>query len=82
VRGLVGLAHSPIVRGLVGLAHSLELRVIAEGVETEAQRAVLAGLGCNGFQGWLYSRAVPGEECGRMLAGEVRARCGWPAAGG
>ena len=71
-----------IVRGLVGLAHSLELRVIAEGVETEAQRAVLAGLGCNGFQGWLYSRAVPGEECGRMLAGEVRARYGWPGAGG
>jgi diguanylate cyclase (GGDEF)-like protein/PAS domain S-box-containing protein len=58
-----------IVRGIVGLAHSLGLRVLAEGVETEAQRDSLAHLGCNEFQGWLHSRAVPAEECGRMLAG-------------
>lgn len=59
-----------IVRGLVGLAHSLGMKVVAEGVETEEQRALLARLGCNEFQGWLYSRAVSAEACFRMLAGD------------
>ena len=69
------IAHHPddaaIVRGVVGLAHSLGLTVIAEGVETEGQRDSLARLGCHGFQGWLYSRAVTAEECARMLAGNT-----------
>lgn len=56
-----------IVRGLVGLASSLGMKVIAEGVETEGQRTLLAGLGCHGFQGWLYSRALPAEACSRLL---------------
>lgn len=60
-----------IVRGLVSLAHSLGMKVVAEGVETEEQRAVLARLGCNAFQGWLYSRAVPAGVCFRMLAGDT-----------
>jgi EAL domain-containing protein (putative c-di-GMP-specific phosphodiesterase class I) len=57
-----------IVRGLVGLARSLGMRVIAEGVETEIQRESLERLGCHGFQGWLYSRAVPAQECAELLA--------------
>lgn len=57
-----------IVRGLIGLASSLDMKVIAEGVETEGQRALLASLGCHGYQGWLYSRALPAGECSRMLA--------------
>ena len=47
-----------IVRTLVQLAHNLGLRVIAEGVETNAQRAILCALGCDEMQGWLYSRAL------------------------
>jgi len=70
------VAHDPedaaIVEGLVSLAHSLGMRVVAEGVETEDQRASLARLGCNAFQGWLHSRAVPAEECFRMLAGDCQ----------
>ncbi len=47
-----------IVRTLVQLAHNLGLRVIAEGVETPAQLAILRALGCDEIQGWLYSRAL------------------------
>jgi EAL domain-containing protein (putative c-di-GMP-specific phosphodiesterase class I) len=49
------------------------MRVIAEGVEIESQRETLAGLDCDGYQGWLHSRAVPAEECFRMLVGDASA---------
>jgi diguanylate cyclase (GGDEF)-like protein len=48
-----------IVRTIVVLGHTLRLSVIAEGVETEAQRAFLADEGCHLYQGFLYSPAVP-----------------------
>ena len=38
------------------------LSVIAEGVETDAQRDLLASLGCNKYQGYLFSRPLPIEE--------------------
>ncbi|SEG40252.1 EAL domain-containing protein [Billgrantia desiderata] len=53
---------TPIAAAIVALAQSLELGVIAEGVETETQRAVLAGLGCHLYQGYLFGRPVPVEE--------------------
>ena len=51
-----------IVRTVVALAHNLELDVIAEGVETPAQQAALQHLGCQQFQGYLFSRPVPAAE--------------------
>ncbi|MGN6828631.1 bifunctional diguanylate cyclase/phosphodiesterase [Paucibacter sp. M5-1] len=48
-----------IARTVIQLGDSLGLQVIAEGVETEAQRALLAGLGCHAFQGYLFSRPLP-----------------------
>jgi diguanylate cyclase len=51
-----------IVRALVVLGHSLNMRVVAEGVETEGQRQVLAELGCDCFQGFLVSKALPPAE--------------------
>jgi len=51
-----------IAKMVVALADSMGLSVIAEGVETDAQRDLLASLGCNKYQGYLFSRPLPIEE--------------------
>jgi EAL domain-containing protein (putative c-di-GMP-specific phosphodiesterase class I) len=48
-----------IARTIVALGHSLSLKVIAEGVESEAQRDFLVEMGCDAFQGYLFGRPVP-----------------------
>ncbi|GCL65678.1 putative bifunctional diguanylate cyclase/phosphodiesterase [Pseudaquabacterium pictum] len=47
-----------IVRAIVQLAQALAMKVIAEGVETEPQRAMLLAMGCDEFQGFLYAPAL------------------------
>ncbi len=51
-----------IVAGIISLAHSLRLNVIAEGVETEEQRAILARQGCDQYQGYYFSKPLPASE--------------------
>ncbi len=51
-----------IVQLIVGLAGALGLEVVAEGTETDAQIAVLSGLGCTYGQGYLFGRPVPPEH--------------------
>jgi len=63
--------NADIVRTVVGLAYSLGLDVVAEGVETEEQHALLADLGCTFAQGFLFSPAVDGEAATAMLAGRL-----------
>ncbi|MGH9266301.1 MAG: putative bifunctional diguanylate cyclase/phosphodiesterase, partial [Acidimicrobiales bacterium] len=48
-----------IIRSTVDLAHSLDLRIVAEGVETDANLALIAELGCDAAQGYLLGRPAP-----------------------
>jgi diguanylate cyclase (GGDEF)-like protein len=56
-----------ITRAVISMAHNLSLKVIAEGVETEAQLAFLAEHGCDQIQGYYFSRPLPADECGEWL---------------
>ncbi|MFK0332857.1 EAL domain-containing protein [Rhizobium sp. NPDC090275] len=65
-----GLEHDNrkrrIVSAVIGLGQSLDITVVAEGVETEAEAAILQGLGCPLGQGWLYGKGVPATEAQKV----------------
>jgi diguanylate cyclase (GGDEF)-like protein/PAS domain S-box-containing protein len=64
-----------IVSAIIAISHSLGLKVVAEGVETAEQLAFLRSLGCDGAQGFYFSRPVAAEEFARLLAAwSARAR--------
>ena len=48
-----------VAQAIISFGKAMGLSVIAEGVETEAQRAFLAKLGCHSFQGYLFSHPCP-----------------------
>jgi EAL domain-containing protein (putative c-di-GMP-specific phosphodiesterase class I) len=57
-----------IVRAMVSLAHSLNLKVVAEGVETGDQLALLQQMGCDQYQGFHFSAALPAKEFERLIS--------------
>jgi diguanylate cyclase (GGDEF)-like protein len=59
--------HLQLVHTVRDLARNIGVTVIAEGVETQAQLAVLRGIGCQSAQGYLFSRPVPTVDVDRML---------------
>jgi len=65
-------SDAKIVGTILTLAHALQLKVVAEGVETERQLEVLERLGCDEAQGFLFSRPVPAEALERLVAEHVR----------
>lgn len=71
-------SDAAIVRAIVQLAQAMGLTVIAEGVETEPQRAFLHTLGCHEFQGFLYAPALDAlsfeERVRPPMAGAARGR--------
>lgn len=73
VRDVLGNARDAAIAGtVVSLGQTLKLEVIAEGVETEAQRDFLLSIGCRVFQGYLYSRPVPEEAFREVVRGRAR----------
>jgi diguanylate cyclase (GGDEF)-like protein len=69
VRGATSDADdASIVTAVIAVAHSLGLRVVAQGVESESQVALLRSLDCDEVQGYLWSPPVPAEDCERLLA--------------
>ncbi|MGG1944137.1 GGDEF domain-containing protein [Trinickia sp. NRRL B-1857] len=60
-----------IVSAVVGLAQTLELELVAEGVETEAQRELLTSMGCDHIQGWLVCKALPSDELAKRFEDRV-----------
>ena len=60
-----------LISSIVQLGRSMNMRVIAEGVETPEQWLRLAAVGCNEFQGYLASRPVSAEDIDRIYAGET-----------
>ena len=61
-----------LAQAIISLGHSLKLKVIAEGVETEAQLKFLRAHQCDEVQGYYFSKPVPAEEFARIVAGKCR----------
>jgi EAL domain-containing protein (putative c-di-GMP-specific phosphodiesterase class I) len=61
-----------LTEAMIVMAHKLGLQVIAEGVETPQQRDLLATMGCDFVQGYLYSRPVPAAEFEYLLIESAR----------
>jgi EAL domain-containing protein (putative c-di-GMP-specific phosphodiesterase class I) len=63
----VDIEDRAIAEAVVALAHTLGLGAVAEGVENDRQLRQLRLLGCDGAQGFLFSRPVPGDELAELL---------------
>jgi EAL domain-containing protein (putative c-di-GMP-specific phosphodiesterase class I) len=56
-----------IVKAIIAMAHNLDLKVIAEGIETDQQCSMLREYGCDFMQGYYFYRCLPGEEIGSLV---------------
>ncbi len=59
-----------VIRAIVKLSKALNLNIVAEGVETRAQKNILRQAGCNIIQGFLYSRPVPQGDIDTIMRGD------------
>ncbi|HKU71826.1 MAG TPA: EAL domain-containing protein, partial [Burkholderiales bacterium] len=72
INGPGGKSDGVLAQAIISLGHSLKLKVIAEGVEEQAQLEFLKANHCDEAQGFLFSKPVPPEECGLLLANSRR----------
>ncbi|HGN8724105.1 TPA: putative bifunctional diguanylate cyclase/phosphodiesterase [Enterobacter bugandensis] len=56
-----------LVETIINIARTMEMTVVAEGIETDEQQAILTSLGCDYLQGYLFSRPLPGEQVPWLL---------------
>ena len=60
-----------LVATIISLAHSLQLKVVAEGVETERQAEILRELQCDQMQGYFFSKPLPAQALGELLQAQL-----------
>ena len=60
-----------IIKAIIAMGHSLGKRIIAEGIETEAQFELMKEMGCDEGQGYLFKHPVPPDDFAALLANEV-----------
>ncbi|MBQ1487221.1 MAG: EAL domain-containing protein, partial [Lachnospiraceae bacterium] len=60
-----------ILTHIVNLAKAIDMKIVAEGVETQKQKEILMGLGVNVVQGYFYDRPLPKEEMSSRITGKV-----------
>lgn len=77
---LTSRASAAVIEAVVGLGRSLDMGVVAEGVETEAQMEALVAAGCSHLQGYLISRPRPAADFGHILAAQKPSPAGRTAA--
>jgi len=71
-----------LCKAIVVMAHALGIQVIAEGVETELQRDLLAAIGCDFAQGYFYARPMPAHDFEAFMARYTPTPPSWPDAKG
>ncbi len=72
----LGRSRRSVVRSIIALGHDLDMRVVAEGVETLEHAEWLARMGCDEAQGYHFSRPLPAVELERWIAG-ASDEAGW-----
>jgi len=65
-------ANLAIIQAVITMAQSLSMETVAEGVETQEQHQVLKDMGCDTFQGYLFSPAVTADRITQMLTEEKK----------
>ncbi|HJW23685.1 MAG TPA: EAL domain-containing protein [Rhodocyclaceae bacterium] len=69
---LVDINSTAIAQTIIVLSQTMGLSVIAEGVESETQRELLASLGCHAYQGYLFGHPLPIEDLPQLLAEQAK----------
>jgi diguanylate cyclase len=59
-----------IIEAVAGLARKLDMRSVAEGIETSQQLAIVTGIGCDSVQGYYFNRPLPGADVGKLLSAQ------------
>jgi diguanylate cyclase (GGDEF)-like protein/PAS domain S-box-containing protein len=67
VKDITSEENATLAKAIVTLSKALNLKTIAEGVETETQKQVLRSIGCDTIQGYFLSKPVPAEEATKLL---------------
>jgi EAL domain-containing protein (putative c-di-GMP-specific phosphodiesterase class I) len=70
-----------IIQSVVTLGRGLNMEIVAEGVETEAEASVMRLLGVTELQGYFFARAMPGEDIAAFVEQMERAARGTPQLG-